>query len=496
MIKKCLLLCLLLFALGSVNAVDINYDLEQSDFDSGAVAINSPGEYYLTGNIASPNGIEIYSDDVTLDGHGYSLTVTNSHGIQSGLHDNITIKNVVLNVTTSSSDRYSISFTGIMNSKILNNTVISNGNYAIYYYGSENTTISANTITAGYDGIYIGSSSENTTISGNTITAESDGIYVIGSSIVTGNKITSEYGIDVNGKSMVTGNTINVYDIGIDCDGSNSEITGNTITTTYEEGWGIEIETNNCTVLENTIYSNYSMDLDGYNLTVANNTLTSGIYFDSGIWTSEVSANTINGKPIYFYKNEENIGEIPSDAGQIIIINCTNGQISNLNLDEKAEVIYITNSSGITVENCTINPAIIEDYYIYIENSENCEFTKNTFNVSKSNVVGGIWAEDVNNITISENRFDGIYVALEGDYFTNSSVFNNIFENISPVPLAFEGNCSETYVYLNDFLNCNWDEVEFETIVTFNSPTNVSYAYNGTVYSGIAGNYWSDYNET
>ncbi|MBA2846696.1 hypothetical protein HNP88_000880 [Methanococcus maripaludis] len=251
------------------------------------------------------------------------------------------------------------------------------------------------------------------------------------------------------------------------------------------------------TVENNTINTTYLCSLwgSGYNFTVINNSMSSGFGGNYGLeqlTTYKVVGNTINGKPIYFYKNEENIGEIPSDASQIIISNCTNGQIKNLTLDENAVVIYIGDSSEITVENCTIKPNIYRDYDIYIINSENCNVTNNTFGISENTNFGVIKSYYSNNIKISENTLNGMAMGFVFYKVTNSNIFENTFENVYGVSIGEQGGVSDVYVYTNNFINSTRMDVEN---ITFNSPANVSYLYNGAVYSGIAGNYWNDYSE-
>ncbi|MBB6496068.1 NosD domain-containing protein [Methanococcus maripaludis] len=260
---------------------------------------------------------------------------------------------------------------------------------------------------------------------------------------------------------------------------------------------GIVFENINSTTVENNTINTSSLSSlwgSGYNFTVVNNSMSSGFGGNYGLkqlTTYIITGNTINGKPIYFYKNEENIGEIPSDASQIIISNCTNGQIKNLTLDENAVVIYIGDSSEITVENCTIKPNIFEDYTIYLINAENCNITNNTFGISENTDFGVIRSHYSNNITISGNTLNEMAMGFVLFDIANLSIFENNFENVYGVAIGGYG-ISDVYVYTNNFINSTRMDVEN---ITFNSPANVSYLYNGAVYSGIAGNYWNDYSE-
>ncbi|WP_181486635.1 NosD domain-containing protein [Methanococcus maripaludis] len=187
---------------------------------------------------------------------------------------------------------------------------------------------------------------------------------------------------------------------------------------------------NSANVENNTINTTYLCSLwgSGYNLTVINNSMSSGFGGNYGLeqlTTYTVSGNTINGKTIYFYKNTENIGEIPSDAAQIIISNCTNGQIKNLLLDENAVVIYIGDSSEITVENCTIKPNIYQDYQLYLINSENCNITGNIFNISENTDLRVMNIINANNLKINRNTIEGMFYGFNLNSVTNSCIFEN-----------------------------------------------------------------------
>lgn len=74
---------------------------------SGATTISTPGSYYLTGNInvASGNGINITTDNVTLDLNGFTISSTASapsgNGVNiNGLRSHVTIRNGNIRGTT------------------------------------------------------------------------------------------------------------------------------------------------------------------------------------------------------------------------------------------------------------------------------------------------------------------------------------------------------------------------------------------------------------
>ncbi|MCX6666362.1 MAG: DUF2341 domain-containing protein [Euryarchaeota archaeon] len=123
---------------------------------------------------------------------------------------------------------------------------------------------------------------------------------------------------------------------------SNDTITGNIFANNY---FGIMASGNpydgggfNCIFTDNMFISNDTGILLGttYYCTIMNNTFTSGgisLFGESLLeYTSQViEKNTINGRPIYFYKNINDVA-VPSDAAQVILANCTNFTMQNLNL--------------------------------------------------------------------------------------------------------------------------------------------------------------------
>ena len=52
--------------------------------------------------------------------------------------------------------------------------------------------------------------------------------------------------------------------------------------------------------------------------------------------THTIENNTINGKIIKYYKNENNI-DIPYDFGELILANCSNIILENLNINQNLE---------------------------------------------------------------------------------------------------------------------------------------------------------------
>jgi parallel beta-helix repeat protein len=68
-------------------------------------------------------------------------------------------------------------------------------------------------------------------------------------------------------------------------------------------------------------------------------------------YTHEIDeSNTVNGKPVYYWKDREG-GKIPNGAGQVILVNCTNVIVENQNLNNASIGIQLAFSSSITIKN-------------------------------------------------------------------------------------------------------------------------------------------------
>jgi parallel beta-helix repeat protein len=173
-----------------------------------------------------------------------------------------------------------------------------------------------------------------------------------------------------------------------------------------------------------------------YNVTICNN-----IFLDDGIllgnyehtptnpdvpmdcFLYNVYNNTVNGKPLYYFKNIKNF-IVPDDAGQVILSNCTNVTIKEAYFTRCNFPIMLNYCNNCVVENNTV-----EDTYgeIITMRSENCTFQNNT--VDK--IIFGVCLDQksknniVRNNTVT-NSTGGVVVMIESD---NNVVYGNNFYN-------------------------------------------------------------------
>ncbi|MCJ2556789.1 MAG: right-handed parallel beta-helix repeat-containing protein [Candidatus Thermoplasmatota archaeon] len=258
--------------------------------------------------------------------------------------------------------------------------------------------------------------------------------------------------------------------------------------------------------IENNNLSNNAAGIhlsSAINVTVRSNNFTSdGITIEGYYSHAYASSHTItqdnlvNGKPIHYHKNCDNLQIDGGSIGQLIIANCTNVRVSNLQINDTAVGIRLH-----YVENATIEENIVTGSFAGI----GLGFTNNTTVVSNElvhNMIGltlgysdNITVFDVNMSTndlagISLDHFDGITLrnsSIEGNQYgilfeggDSITVLGNMIRG-NEYGIAF-GGVNELLANHNDFIDNNVHV----------------YPYNGTGDSWdngypSGGNYWSNY---
>jgi parallel beta-helix repeat protein len=202
---------------------------------------------------------------------------------------------------------------------------------------------------------------------------------------------------------------------------------------------------NDCNVSGNSANSTY---FSGIELLHSNNaTITENIMNNSGLVISgEIehlnshdidTTNLVNGKPLYYYKNEVDLGPDDFlDPGQVILINCNDSLISNLDISNTSLPISLYYCSNNTVaentgnynrngvqfffcRNTTITGNNVSIYLFFCSNNTITE------NIANTNGYYGIMLRFCNDSIILKN------VANENDYgvYLYSCLNNNILEN-------------------------------------------------------------------
>jgi len=434
--------------------------------------------YVYNGNYQE--NLDVYKT-LTLEGENRESTIID--GLESDSTISITANNVAINSFTITNCKNSSESAGIYISSdqtiISNNNISRNLGYGIYGENTNGNQIIDNEIIKNnYDGISL-ISSENNVISNNIIMNHYYNVYHVGI-------IPRSHGIwlmDV-AKTIVSNNTFS--------DNINSDIS-----VQYSKFINIE---NNYFIGNSGIFINGELnDLRGH----------------------IIENNYVNGKPIYYYK-DENDGHVPSDAGQVILVNCNNFKIQNLSIINGDYGIILWYSSNNIIEDNYISNVMDGIYLLY---SDNNILNRNTIlnvwgnplqsssnNIIKNNIYEnntrygcGLWYSSDNNSVyqniISNNTEDGVIIAESSN---NIISLNSIENNIQSGIEFYKSNNNDIAgnlvrsnldygIKFSSFPSSN-NNVIHHNILLNNSPYN-GYDSGGNIWDldDLGGNYWDDY---
>jgi|GEM_PF-1702867 len=259
--------------------------------------------------------------------------------------------------------------------------------------------------------------------------------------------------------NILTNNTLSNNNYGITFgSSSNNILTNNTIS---NNNYGITFDSSiNNTIANNTISNNrmegISLDYSTSNILTNNTMVGCGILVvgsDLNQWNTHIidTSNTVNGKAVQYWIDQTG-GTVPTDAGQVILVNCSGVKIENQNVSNGTVGIQIVFSSGIIIANNTVSNN--SRYGIYLWSSSN-------------NIIA--------NNTISNNNY-GINLPISNsNTIANNTILNNNYG------IYLYGSNSNT-IYHNNFINNTIQAYEYYRTSNWSAPY------------PAGGNYWSDYN--
>jgi len=492
--------------------------------------------YTLTENVINDaDGIALERSNIIIDGLGNTvegIETYDSKGICLLGCSNVTVKNMritkfsfgVYLLDSSSNNISGNIFTnngfGIHTDSSSGNSIsgnnVTNNSWGIWLMYSFNNNISENEVIKNdRDGIELFESSNNTMYGNNVIENGMNGICFLGSSNnhILENNLTSNnwrsielsdsVSNDISGNSLIAGGYILLSR------SNDNNISGNNITNNVH---GIVLESSfNNTVSENNIteiaFDGIWLQHSSYNRVVENTFVGCGLETYSSdliLWDSYWSDNTVkdnivNGKPLVYLENISNY--TVKDAGQVILVNCSNILVENLNLSKASKGVQLWNTKNSLIANniITNNWMCIDLCYSYnntiFENNIATNFGTGAINtelavtlehssdnnILRNNIANssyGIWLRESSNNTISENNIENNHcagVSLYGS-LTNTILRNNVIMS----DLSFYNSFNNRF-YHNNFIASRdlWGSGNF---------------WDNGYPSG--GNYWSDYNGT
>jgi len=366
-----------------------------SDNEGGGIKLLGSSDNWVSGNNINYND----GPGVQIAGNSYNNTFydnnvkDNDYGFIIDGNDNLLLENTVINCV------FGVTIFGD-NNEITNNE-FNNNNRGISIYGNNNSIISNKANNNRDNGIYLASS--NNLIYNNTLSSNSIGINF--DNICTYNNI-SENILNNNGYGIYLDNRLGWNTI------ENNIISKNTINYNVVGIYLINVQFNNIT---------------------GNSMKYCGIFFDwlvASMSTNYISdTNLVNGKKVYFYQNETNLWNSNfTNAGQIILVNCSDSQFSNLDLSHGTIGVSIFGSTNIFLSNIQSSNNTVHGIYT-IGGSQ----YKILNSFTNENGDGGIIIKSTN-CTVKENEANynnyGIYVISSNSYILDNIAHFNAFNGI------------------------------------------------------------------
>ncbi len=351
-------------------------------------------------------------------------------------------------------------------------------NYGMYVEKSSNNTISENNANNCNYGIYLQSNSKHNKILGNNASYNANrGIFLYSgcnNNELSGNNVTyNPYGIylEYSNNNTISGNNVNFnsyHGISLYYDSDNNEISGN-IANKNDYGIYLVDSDKNEISKNNMTECGLSIHVSVQNVQVYLKTLNS---------QNITTTNTVNGRTLYYYVNKSGLGaDNFTNAGQVILVNCSNSVISGLDVSYSSNGISIIfgNNNSISLNNASYcknngiyffafnnteisanNASHCKNYGIYLTCSQsssinNCTILGNDVSYDtnygiclyygKNNTIAGNIATNSNgygifldssiNNTISGNTADNNYCGIYLYFCDNNTILGNVLNNNS-----------------------------------------------------------------
>jgi len=251
-------------------------------------------------------------------------------------------------------------------------------------------------------------------------------------------------GIFLSGGGNVTikNMEIKMFWYGVLCDSSNNNIFGHNIT---NNEYGVWIESSS-----NNIFRNNSVTNNRY-----------GFFVYGGSIQDIDTSNTINGKPVYYWVNKQNM-VIPDDAGYVGLVRCTNITIENLRLENNGQGILLAYTTNSTIRQNTITH---NRYGIELHDSSNNNLTGNGM---ISNNESGLDLYRSSNNSITRNNIAGNINGLKLFNSLNNNIAENDISNNMGGILPLTGSSNNT-IFRNNVISNNLNGIQLEDSSNYNN---------------------------
>lgn len=484
--------------------------------------------YTFRGNITG--FITIQKDNIVLDGAGYWLQA-DGDAFTLQHRSNVTIENTMVNATAGTgmmvtqasgckifnvsikAERAGIRLRNVSYTTIANSYVEAKVEIGVAIGFSPNNVVTNNTIVTSMIDAVNCAYSANNVISGNNLTYRPSqfplafGIEFDGSAscTISGNTISGFPMAGVNLQSSSDSNQVNVNQV-VNCkDGiriansKNNNLTANHVANSSEAGITLDAAPSN--ILRSNSLTDNSQDL----------LVTS---YTSAGWINDVDAsNTVEGNPIIYWVNEAG-KVVPSNAGYIVLVNCTSITVENFTFEDKSESVWL----AYTTDSKIANNNLLNNSTVHLYSSSRNNITQNTIKGNSK----GLYLESssfdnvISNNVISDNNY-GISFSSSS---SNNITSNNFTDNQNAL---YFNSASGNSIFINNFINNNRHAYDVGMESPYSSAVPAAFSQHLASFSaktlgcrsvepanfigppplsvnnwdnGSRGNFWSDYNGT
>ena len=301
--------------------------------------------------------------------------------------------------------------------------------------------------------------------------------------------------------NYVVGNILSHNVIGISNAGSSYSVLRNNTVANNDYGIQLFDVDSNDTFLENVVANNsvgiFLSPASGSIL--RNNTLIDNecgfllaqIFVTGAVHYSLIdidSSNLLDGKPVYYWINEEN-KTIPADAGWIALIDCTGITIENLTLAKNGQGILLVSTTNSTI---THNNIACDTYgldFMYSSNNTICD------NMIANNHLGISQYDSSNNTFFHNNFIDNTDTVLSlgstnvwdagypqgGNYWSGYNVLDSNCDGICDVQYGIDARNNDRYPLAGRLLTCRPDPKYAIEIISNSTLSDLT--FNGTAIS-------------
>ena len=301
---------------------------------------------------------------------------------------------------------------------------------------------------------------------------------------IDGNNISSGAGDGIqllySTNNTISNNTISLNNytaINLEQSDGNS-ISNNSVTS--NDHWAVRLYRSNGNSISNNNISN-----NDYGIIIENSlgiVLTDNVMLNDGIdlwgdtlqeWnTHEIDAsNTVNGKPVYYWKNLTG-GTVPPGSGQVILANCTGVTVENQNLSGGDNGIEVGFSSNILIRNNTVNSNRRNGILLFHGDNSlviNNNASRNFNGIHVQNSAGNTLLN--NTASFSDGLAISIYYSAANTVANSTLLQSNLtaIAILESSAITLEGNViTEGGITLLGFMLQHWNSHEIDTNNTVN----------------------------